>query len=87
MISVVAGHVADGEAKAALAAVQDQLYSYARVHHALQMPEHNSRIDAAAYLRQLCRAICSAKLDAKGIELLLVERKFQRDLNAVGGWD
>jgi two-component sensor histidine kinase len=79
MISVVAGHVANSEAKAALAAVQDRLHSYARVHHALQMPEHNSRIDAAAYMRQLCRAVCSAKLNAKGIELLLVERKFQMD--------
>jgi two-component sensor histidine kinase len=79
MISVVAGHVADSEAKAALAAVQDRLHSYARVHHALQMPEHNGHIDASAYLRQLCRAICAAKLNAKGIELLFVERKFQMD--------
>jgi two-component sensor histidine kinase len=79
IISVVAGNVGNGEVKAALAAVQDRLHSYARVHHALQMPEHNSRIDAAAYLRQLCRAVCSAKLKAKGIELLLVERKFQMD--------
>jgi two-component sensor histidine kinase len=56
MISVVAGHLSNGEAKTALAAVEDQLHNYARVHHVLQMPEHNSRIDAAAYLRQLCRA-------------------------------
>ena len=49
------------------------------MHHALQMPEHSSRIDAALYLRQLCRAICGSKLDAKGIKLLLVERPFQMD--------
>jgi two-component sensor histidine kinase len=79
MISVAAGHLANGEAKAALAAVEDRLHNYARVHHALQMPEHSSRIDAAAYLRQLCRAICCAKLNAKGIKLLLVERTFQMD--------
>jgi len=79
MISVAAEHLGSGEAKAALAAVQDQLHSYARVQHALQMPEHSSRIDAAVYLRQLCRAICRAKLNAKGIELLLVERSFQMD--------
>jgi two-component sensor histidine kinase len=79
MISVAAAHLANAEAKAALAAVEDQLHNYARVNHALQMPEHNSRIDAAAYLRQLCRAICYAKLDAKGIKLLLVERTFQMD--------
>ena len=79
MISVAAEHLGNGEAKATLAAVQDRLHNYARVQHALQIPEHRSRIDAAAYLRQLCRAICSAKLDAKGIKLLLVERTFQMD--------
>jgi two-component sensor histidine kinase len=79
MIAVAAGHLVNSEAKAALAAVEDRLHNYARVHHALQMPEHTSRIDAAAYLRQLCRAICSAKLNAKGIKLLLVERPFKMD--------
>jgi two-component sensor histidine kinase len=79
MISVAAGHSGSAEAKAALDAVQDRLHNYARVHHALQMPEHSSRIDAAGYLRQLCRAICCSKLDAKGIALVLVERSFQMD--------
>jgi two-component sensor histidine kinase len=77
MISVAAEHLGNDDAKATLAAVRDQLHSYARVHHALQMPEYGSRVDAAAYLRQLCRAICRAKLDDKGIKLLLVERSFQ----------
>jgi two-component sensor histidine kinase len=53
----IAARSANVEAKAALAAVQDRLQMYARVHHALQMPEHTGCIDAAAYLRQLCRAI------------------------------
>ena len=79
MISVAAEHLGNDDAKATLAAVRDQLHSYARVHHALQMPEYGSRVDAAAYLRQLCRAICRAKLDEKGIKLLLVERTFQMD--------
>ena len=78
-ISVAARHLGSEDAKAALAAVQDQLHNYARVHHALQMPEHSSRIDAAAYLRQLCRAICSSKLYAKDINLLLIERPFQME--------
>ena len=76
MISVAA-RSANDEAKAALTAVQDQLQNYAEVHHALQMPEHTSLIDAAAYLRQLCRAISRSKLESKGIELRLVERAFQ----------
>lgn len=79
MISVASGRLGSREAKAALAAVQDRLHNYARVHHALQMPEYSSRIEAATYLRQLCRAICSAKLYAKGIKLLLIERPFQME--------
>jgi two-component sensor histidine kinase len=79
MISLAAGHLGGGEARAALAAVQDRLHNFARVNHALQMPEHGIRVDAGAYLRQLCRAICSSKLDAKGIQLTLVERSFQMD--------
>jgi two-component sensor histidine kinase len=80
----IAARSAKDEAKAALAAVQDQLQMYARVHHALQMPEHTSRIDAAAYLRQLCRAISRSRLESKDIELLLVERTLQ--MNSVRCW-
>jgi two-component sensor histidine kinase len=76
-ISLAAARSANDEAKAALAAVQDQLQNYAQVHHALQLPDHSSCIDAAVYLRQLCRAISRSKLDSKGIELRLVEHPFQ----------
>jgi two-component sensor histidine kinase len=49
------------------------------VHHALQLPEHSSRIDAALYLRQLCRAISRSKLNGRSIEFQLVERPFRID--------
>jgi two-component sensor histidine kinase len=77
VISIAAARSADDEAKVALAAVQDRLQSYALVHHALQMPEDDSCIDAAAYLRQLCWAISRSKLEGKGIELRFVERTFR----------
>jgi two-component sensor histidine kinase len=73
----VAARSANDEAKVALAAVQDQLQTYALVHHALRMPEHAGCVDAAAYLRQLCRAISRSRLESRGIELLLVERTFR----------
>jgi two-component sensor histidine kinase len=73
----IAARSANDEAKVALAAVQDLLQNYALVHQSLRMPEHASCIDAAAYLRQLCRAISRSKLESKGIELRLVERTFQ----------
>jgi two-component sensor histidine kinase len=69
VISIAAARSANDEAKVALAAVEDQLQNYALVHHALQMPEYTSCIDAAAYLRELCRAISRSKLESKGIEL------------------
>jgi two-component sensor histidine kinase len=74
MISIAAARSVNNEAGVALAAVRDQLQDYARVHHALQMPEQTSCIDVAEYLRQLCQAISRSRLESKGIELRLVER-------------
>ena len=71
-----AARSASDEAKVTLAAVMDQLQNYALVQHALQVPEYSSCIDAAAYLRELCRAISRSKLESKGIELRLVVRSF-----------
>jgi two-component sensor histidine kinase len=78
-VSIAAARAANDETKAALASVEGQLRNYAQVHHALRMPDHSSRIDAAAYLRQLCRAISRSKLDGKGIELRLVESPVQME--------
>jgi hypothetical protein len=47
MISLAAARSTNDEAKVALAAVEDRLQNYALVHHALQMPEHISYVDAA----------------------------------------
>jgi two-component sensor histidine kinase len=77
VISIAAARSANDEAKLALTAVRDRLQNYALVHHALQMPEHTSCIDAAAYFRQLCRAISRSKLESKGIELRFAERSFR----------
>ena len=84
VISIAAARSLNDEVKAALVAVQDQLQNYAQVHLALRMPEHSIRIDASAYLRQLCRAISRSKLHSKGIELILVEREFS--LNSERCW-
>jgi two-component sensor histidine kinase len=78
-ISIAAARSGNGEVKSTLRAVEDQLHHYAQVHHALQMPEHFVGVDAAAYLRRLCQAISRAKLDSRGIELVLVERSFLMD--------
>jgi two-component sensor histidine kinase len=74
VISITAARAANDEVKTALVAVRDQLQNYAQVHHALRMPEHSMRIDAAAYIRMLCQAIGRSKLFSRGIELIFVER-------------
>jgi two-component sensor histidine kinase len=74
-ISHAAARSGSSEARGALVAVKEQLLNYALVHQALQMPEHSIRIDAAIYLRRLCRAIGRSKLDGRRIELSLVARK------------
>jgi two-component sensor histidine kinase len=73
VVSFTAAKSPDGNVKAALAGVMEQLLNYARVHHALQMPANNDCIDAAAYLRDLCRSISRSKLQNRNIELVLVE--------------
>jgi two-component sensor histidine kinase len=73
-ISLAAARSGNGEVKAALAVVIDRLHNYASVHHALEMPAHNSETDASAHLRQLCKSISRSKLCDKGIRLVFVER-------------
>jgi two-component sensor histidine kinase len=75
-LSVAAARANNDETKAALLAVEQQLHSYAQVHQALQMPEYGTRIDASAYLRRLCGAISSSKLEGRDIKLVLVDREF-----------
>lgn len=75
VISHAAARSSNAEARCALAAVKDRLLNYALVHQALQMPEHSFRIDAAAYLRQLCGAIRRSKLQNSRIELSVMVRK------------
>jgi two-component sensor histidine kinase len=75
--SQAAARSCDCDVKVALAGVIEHLLDYARVYRALQMPTVNRSIDAAQYLRDLCRAISRATLQHRGIDLVLVERPLQ----------
>jgi two-component sensor histidine kinase len=57
-----------------LESVRDSLASFARVHQALEAPRLRTRMDARPYLRRLCDAIGSAKLQQRGIHLRYVDR-------------
>jgi two-component sensor histidine kinase len=71
VVSLTAARSGNKEVKAALTDVTELLHHYAGVHHALQMPEHDVRVDAAAYLRKLCLSIRRSKLDHMKIDLVL----------------
>jgi two-component sensor histidine kinase len=84
MIALAANHASSAEAKAVLTSVMGRLEEYAGVHRALQMPTGGAPVDAATWLRELCRSISKAKLDRKNIDLVLVERSLS--LNAEQCW-
>ena len=71
MISLAAARSGNKEVRAVLANVTELLHNYADVHNALQMPECDTRVDAAAYLRKLCLAISRSKLERLNIDLVL----------------
>ena len=70
-VSRAAARSRNQEVKVTLARIIEQLSNYAAVHHALQMPDHDKYIDAAAYLDDLCLSIGRSKLDGLKIDLLV----------------
>jgi two-component sensor histidine kinase len=70
-VSVAAARSSNEEVKATLTAVAELLHRQATVHRILQMPEHDTPVDAAAYLRQLCLSVSRSRLDASEIRLVL----------------
>jgi two-component sensor histidine kinase len=71
-VSLAAARTKNEEIKGALSDVAQLLHHYADVHRALRMPEYDTLVDAAAYLRQLCLSISRSKLDYREIRLVLV---------------
>ena len=71
VVSLAARRSNNGEVKAALSEVVELLHKYVDVHRALQMPECDTLVDAATYLRQLCRSITRSLLEDRKISLVL----------------
>jgi two-component sensor histidine kinase len=71
LVTVAAARTGNEEVKAALTGVAELLHRYADGHRLLQMPDHDTLVDTAAYLRQLCLAISRSRLDAREISLVL----------------
>jgi two-component sensor histidine kinase len=76
-VSVAAARSDDQAVKTALTGVRDLLQHYADVHRALQTPDHDTPVDAATYLRQLCVSISRSKLEDREIKLVLSAHPMQ----------
>ena len=70
-VSRTAARSLNHDVKVALAHIIELLSHYAELHHALQMPENQTHIDAAIYLENLCLSITRTKLDGMKINLVL----------------
>jgi two-component sensor histidine kinase len=70
-VSQTAARSVNHEAKVALAHIIELLSHYAELHHALQMPDNDTHIDAASYLENLCLSISRSRLDGLTIDLML----------------
>ena len=70
-VSRTAARSVNHEVKVALAHIIELLSHYAELHRALQMPDNDRHIDAAAYFENLCLSINRSKLDGKKIDLIL----------------
>jgi two-component sensor histidine kinase len=70
-VSLAAARSNNDEVKAALSGVVELLHQYADVHRALQLPEYDTLVDAATYLRQLCCSITRSQLEGRKISLVL----------------
>jgi two-component sensor histidine kinase len=71
IVSLAVRRTGNEEVKAALTSVADLVQRVVDVHRALQMPEYDAWIDAAAYLRKLCIAMSRSKLDYMKTKLVL----------------
>jgi two-component sensor histidine kinase len=70
--SLTAARSANDEVKKALAGVTRLLHHCADVNRALEMPTHSTAINVSDYIHVLCQSIRRARLDDRGIELILV---------------
>jgi two-component sensor histidine kinase len=77
IVALAAARSGNEEVKAALARVSESLHEYVDVHRALEMPEHDTCINAAQYLRKLCASISRSKLDHLNINLVLAASPVQ----------
>jgi two-component sensor histidine kinase len=76
-VSRTAARAVNQDVKVALAHIIELLYHHTELHRALQLPENDTYIDAAAYLENLCQSISRSKLDDMKIDLVVAASPLQ----------
>ena len=76
-VSRTAARAVNQDVKVALADIIEVLYHHTKLHRALQMPEQDKHVDAAAYLEKLCQSISRSKLDDMKIDLVVATSPLQ----------
>ena len=82
-VSRTAARAVNQDVKVALADIIEVLYHHTELHRALQMPEDDTHIDAAAYLEKLCQSISRSKLDDMKIDLVVATSPLQAAIGSV----
>ena len=76
-VSRTAARAVNQDVKVALADIIEVLYHHTELRRALQMPEDDTHIDAAAYLEKLCQSISRSKLDDMKLDLVVATSPLQ----------
>jgi two-component sensor histidine kinase len=71
IVSLTAARCRNPEVRNALVDVTELLHHSADVHRALQMPAHNTNIDAGMYLTRLCQCLSLSRLNPMKITLVI----------------
>ncbi|WP_050420557.1 sensor histidine kinase [Bradyrhizobium tropiciagri] len=77
IVTQAAGRAENEEVKAALKRVAAVIHTLVDINHALQMPEYDTYVSAAEYLKKLCVSISRSRLDHMKVKMVLVASPLQ----------
>jgi two-component sensor histidine kinase len=73
LVTHAAARSGNEEVKAALTRISELLHKHVEIHRALERPEQDTYVDAAAYLKRLCRSISRSRLDHMKISMVAAD--------------
>jgi two-component sensor histidine kinase len=86
-VSLAAMRTKSDEVKEARSAIAEVLHHYADVHRALRMPEHDTLVDAAAYLRRPYLSISRTSSSTERLGSCLSSNLCNSSQASAGDWE